>query len=98
VTAPRAEPTRTCVGCRGVRPKAQLVRVALSADRSRVTLDPRCRLPGRGAYLCRDTWAACLAAARERRGVSRALRVGDDVIVGSPLEAELRQLIEEDVP
>lgn len=70
--------------------------MALTADRSRVTLDPACRLPGRGTYLCLDGWRDCLPLATRRRGVSRGLRVGDDVIVGSQLERELNRLSAED--
>jgi len=99
VSRNRAEPpVRTCVGCRRSRQRDELVRLALTDDRRRVTLDLRCRLPGRGAYICRDTWPACLVQARKRRGVSRTLRVGDDVIEGSQLEEELRRKFEEATP
>jgi len=41
--------------------------------------DPGARMPGRGAYLCRDAGAArpadeCLALATRRGGIPRALR------------------------
>ena len=42
-------PQRTCVGCRTVLAKRQLVRVVRSADG--VVVDPTGKLAGRGAYL-----------------------------------------------
>ena len=42
-------PQRTCVGCRTVMAKRQLVRVVRTADG--VLVDPTGKLAGRGAYL-----------------------------------------------
>ena len=42
-------PQRTCVGCRSVIAKRQLVRVVRTADG--VVVDPTGKLAGRGAYL-----------------------------------------------
>jgi len=42
-------PQRTCVGCRQVLPKRQLIRVVRSSEG--VVIDPSGKLPGRGAYL-----------------------------------------------
>ena len=49
-------PQRTCVGCRKVLPKRQMVRIVRTADGVRV--DPSGKLAGRGAYLHdkRDCW------------------------------------------
>ncbi|MBI4729947.1 MAG: YlxR family protein [Acidobacteria bacterium] len=75
---------RTCVACRAVRPKQDLVRLARLADGS-VVVDARGRLPGRGAYVCRD--AAC--AARAPRRIPGALRTPADVeAVGRLLSEE----------
>jgi predicted RNA-binding protein YlxR (DUF448 family) len=71
-------PRRTCVGCRLVRPRPELVRLALDGG-GQVTLDVRNQLPGRGAYLCAGG-IGCLAQARRRRALTRSLRVGEDVI------------------
>ena len=43
-------PQRTCVGCREVQGKRQLVRVVKQAD-GRVRLDATRKAPGRGAYV-----------------------------------------------
>lgn len=70
----RQAPQRTCVGCRRTRAKAQLLRIARTPQG--IHHDPHQRLPGRGAYLCRDP--DCIEAARHRGGnaVIRALRGG----------------------
>ena len=49
-------PQRTCVGCREVLPKRQMVRVVKTAHG--VQIDPTGKLAGRGAYLHdrRECW------------------------------------------
>jgi predicted RNA-binding protein YlxR (DUF448 family) len=49
----RHTPQRTCVACRKVRPKWELVRLVRIAPDD-VEIDPRGRKAGRGAYLCRE--------------------------------------------
>ncbi len=66
----RAE--RTCVGCRGIARKDQLVRVARGPNGVRV--DPAGRASGRGAYVHRDM--GCIDAAFGQRAFTRALRTG----------------------
>lgn len=63
-------PLRTCVGCRTVRPQAELIRIARDAGGA-VRLAPR-RWAGRTAYVCRS--AACLERALARKALPRALR------------------------
>ena len=63
-------PLRTCVGCRTVRPKRELVRLVRAGDT--VEIDRRQRMPGRGAYLCREQ--RCWAAGIAKRGLDRTLR------------------------
>ncbi len=46
-------PQRTCVACRRVRPKRELIRVVRAPD-GKVTVDETGKAHGRGAYLCRD--------------------------------------------
>jgi predicted RNA-binding protein YlxR (DUF448 family) len=81
-------PRRRCVGCGRVAPKSDLLRiVAAEPARARdahsaqvyAIADPGARMPGRGAYLCRDAGAArpvdeCLALATRHGGIPRALR------------------------
>ncbi|HWB68194.1 MAG TPA: YlxR family protein [Mycobacteriales bacterium] len=67
----RAEPVRTCVGCRTRAAKSDLLRVV--AVGSALVPDPRGTMPGRGAHLHLDR--QCLALAERRRVFPRALRL-----------------------
>ena len=81
-------PQRRCVGCGRIAPKSELVRLAVPDPRSpgecdghprHAMLDTAGTMPGRGAYLCRDTGvggpaADCEARAIRRGGLARALR------------------------
>ena len=97
-TSPRAHvPLRTCVGCRRRRPRQDLVRLVAGAAGA-VILDVPAREPGRGAYLCRESGAACLRAALRRRGLSRSLRVGENVIDARMLGDQLSELGQEERP
>lgn len=75
-------PQRTCVGCREVLPKRQMVRIVRTDNGVRV--DPTGKTAGRGAYLHdkRDCWARGL-----RGGLAHALK--------AELTAEDRARLEE---
>ena len=75
---PKKIPMRQCLGCREMKPKRELLRVVRSPE-GEVALDPRGKLPGRGAYVCRNP--ECLKKAQKARRFERALscRIGDDV-------------------
>lgn len=49
VKRPKHIPQRTCVGCRKVLPKRELIRLVHRPEG--VQVDPTGKLPGRGAYL-----------------------------------------------
>ena len=76
-------PRRKCVGCGRVAAKSDLLRLAVALAGSGahvVVVDRRGTLPGRGAYICREGASLqpsgrCLALARRRRSIARALRV-----------------------
>ncbi|SNB45659.1 DUF448 domain-containing protein [Geobacter sp. DSM 9736] len=88
---PKQEPQRSCLGCRVVRDKKDLLRFVLSPDRELVP-DLQGKLPGRGAYTCRDT--KCLGTAVERRQFNRAFK--GEVVCGTPGEVigRIRALLE----
>lgn len=67
---PKKIPLRQCVGCREMKPKAQLVRVVRSPE-GEIALDFRGKAPGRGAYVCPNP--DCLKKAGKTRGLDRAL-------------------------
>jgi len=58
-------PKRSCVACREVRPKRELIRLARTTD-NRVEIDHGGQKDGRGAYLCRreECWQAGLRGNR----------------------------------
>ncbi|WP_249368617.1 MULTISPECIES: YlxR family protein [unclassified Actinomyces] len=70
VTSTSHVPVRTCVGCRGRGPRAQLLRLVL--DDGGLAVDPRAVAPGRGAWIHPDP--ACLELAERRGALGRALR------------------------
>jgi predicted RNA-binding protein YlxR (DUF448 family) len=88
-------PTRTCVGCRGRGDRSVLLRLVVSKDagRSVVVLDPRRRMPGRGAWLHPDTH--CLELASRRSALARSLRRAGPVDTTTVL-AQLRSLLQDD--
>ena len=67
---PKRIPLRQCLGCREMKPKAELMRVVRSPEGT-VSLDLRGKAPGRGAYVCRS--ADCLKKALRSKAISRSL-------------------------
>lgn len=76
----RPQPQRSCVGCRTVRAKRELIRVVRTPEGEVVLDEGTGKLPGRGAYLCPDS--ACLRRARRTKALERALKqpVPDEVM------------------
>ena len=65
------EPERTCVGCRGVFPKDEVIRIVAGPDG--IVIDYREKLPGRAAYICPTV--ECIAKALSKENLSRSLHV-----------------------
>ena len=67
-------PKRSCVACREVRPKRELIRLACTAD-SWVEIDHGNQRDGRGAYLCRneECWQAGLKSNRLEHALKTTL-------------------------
>lgn len=61
----RRIPQRTCVACRQVKAKRELIRLVRTADGS-IEVDTVVKMAGRGAYLCRsrDCWETGLGGGR----------------------------------
>lgn len=83
---PAADPQRSCLGCREVRPKNDLLRFVLDPEGT-VFPDIARKLPGRGAYTCFSR--ACLQSALKRKQFNRSFK-GDVKLLA---EAELSALI-----
>ncbi len=77
-------PQRTCVACRAVRPKRELVRVVRTPEGG-VMVDETGKRSGRGAYLCprRGCWETALA----KRQLERVLKTA----LTSETEGQLRE-------
>ena len=65
------EPRRTCVACRQVRGKRELVRLVRRPEGT-VVVDERGQAPGRGAYVCRG--AGCATRLIKGGRLSQAFR------------------------
>lgn len=87
----RHHPQRSCIGCRSVRDKGDLVRVVRTPD-DRFVMDPTGKAAGRGAYLCPSP--ACLDAAVKRKSFDRAFRQAVPKETVAALEAALRDHLE----
>ncbi|MCE5259072.1 MAG: YlxR family protein [Chloroflexi bacterium] len=68
----RKQPQRTCIGCRQVKPKRELVRI-VRTPAGEVLLDPTGKAAGRGAYVCKRK--ACLLTALEHNRLEHALEI-----------------------
>ncbi len=64
------KPERTCIGCRAVFPKDEVVRIV--AGPAGPVIDYREKLPGRAAYICARP--ECIRAALQKGQLARALR------------------------
>lgn len=85
---PRKIPMRMCVGCREMKPKAELLRVVKPQDGD-AHIDRTGRSPGRGAYVCQSI--ACLQKAQKTRALERALECSIDAAVFAQLEIQLNE-------
>ncbi len=65
-------PQRTCIGCRAVSGKRQMVRLVRTSE-STVEIDETGKRPGRGAYLCARR--SCWETALQKRRLEQALRL-----------------------
>lgn len=81
----RKVPLRTCVACRGEKPRRELLRIVRSPE-GEVSLDLSGRLPGRGAYVCKSE--ACIKLLAKRKPLAKAFSV--------PVPEEVYARIEEE--
>lgn len=91
-------PLRKCTGCQQMKPKHELIRVVKSKDitdengavitAGEIRLDLTGKLPGRGAYVCKN--AQCLELAQKARRFERSLscKIPDEVYNRLKLELE----------
>lgn len=92
---PRRVPQRTCVACKQVRPKRELIRIVRTPG-GHVELDPTGKKSGRGAYLCakRSCWEPALRKGKLERELEVTLLPEDR----AALEAYIETLPVEQAP
>lgn len=86
----KSEPLRSCLGCREVKPKGELLRFVLDPD-GQVTPDVAGKLPGRGAYTCVNS--SCLAAAVKKKQFSRGFKTEVKTPSVEELSADVARLV-----
>lgn len=84
-------PQRTCVACRTVRPKREMVRIVRTPE-GEVVVDERGKQNGRGAYLCAQR--VCWEEALRRQRLAAALHVSLDEATTARLQAYAQALPE----
>ncbi len=78
MTRRRHIPQRSCVACRQVRPKGELLRV-VRTPMGEVQVDESGKVAGRGAYLCRNERCVEQAIGQKRLGRALGVSVGPEV-------------------
>ena len=86
---PRKIPMRMCVGCREMKPKAQLLRVVKPSEGD-AHIDRTGKAQCRGAYVCGQI--ECLRKAQKSRALERALEAQIDADVFAQLEAQIQAI------
>ena len=86
----RHTPQRSCIGCRAVRDKRDLVRIVHTPD-DRYVLDATGKAAGRGAYVCPS--AACLGQAVKRKSFDRAFRRSVPRDAVAALESSIQEYV-----
>jgi len=79
-------PQRSCVACRTVQDKKNLVRVVRTPE-GEIRVDPTGKLNGRGAYLCPRP--DCLRLAQKRKSLDRAFKTTVPAEAWARLEEQL---------
>ena len=82
-------PLRMCIGCREMKPKAELIRV-VKAPNGDISLDMTGKKNGRGAYVCKNI--DCIKKIRKIKALSHTFsqNVSDEVY--SELEKEFDEI------
>lgn len=89
-------PLRKCTGCGEMKEKKQLVRIVKAPEsaENKISVDTKGKMPGRGAYLCKNT--ECLFKARKARRLEKTFscKIPDEIY--EQLERELKEKSEEE--
>ena len=69
MTKKKSVPMRTCIACREMKPKKEMLRVVKNADGD-ISVDVTGKAPGRGAYICNGD--ACLKKLGDKKLLHKA--------------------------
>jgi predicted RNA-binding protein YlxR (DUF448 family) len=83
-------PQRTCLGCKSVKPKKELIRMVRTPE-GEVLVDPTGKKSGRGVYTCASI--DCLEASFKGSMLDKALEVNISSEIKERLRADLIKLI-----
>lgn len=84
-------PQRTCLGCKVVSSKKELIRIVKSVN-DEVRIDLTGKQSGRGTYICRNM--KCLELAMKGSILDRALNISVSSTLKEELKNDLEQLID----
>ncbi len=82
-------PMRKCVGCGGMKPKKELIRI-LRTEEGEFVVDADGKKNGRGAYLCRCV--ECFRKAAKSKGFDRSFKQEIPQEVYDRLEKEMGEI------
>ena len=91
---PKADPQRSCLGCREVRSKNELLRFVLDQEGAMFP-DISRKLPGRGAYTCYAR--ACFEAAVRRKQFNRSFKRDVKPFPEAEMLSLIKKLLEEKI-
>lgn len=78
-------PLRMCIGCRQMKPKAELYRIVKTPD-GKIVIDKTNKLSGRGAYICKC--GDCLKKAEKINALAHTFSMYIDKEIYSQLAEE----------
>lgn len=78
-------PLRMCIGCREMKPKAELYRIVKTPD-GNIVIDKTNKLSGRGAYICKC--GDCLKKAEKINALAHTFSMAVDKEIYSQLAKE----------
>lgn len=83
----RKTPMRMCIGCREMKPKAELIRIVKTPE-DKIMLDSTGKLSGRGAYICKCS--ECLQKIEKINALAKSFSMKVEKEVYATLREELK--------
>lgn len=84
-------PQRTCIGCRSVRGKKELIRIVRTPE-GQVVLDSTGKKAGRGTYICPNP--ECMEKALKGEALAKTLEVEIPPATKEALRDEVKRILE----